>query len=226
MHRASDARPLDPLRSITIVSGLPRSGTSMMMQMLEVAGLDLAIDQLRAADDDNPKGYYELDAVRRLPKDDAFLWDAVGRVVKVVSPLLRFLPEAHDYRVIFMMRDLREVLASQREMLARRAEQNAEPQRELPDDEALERAFEHQTRDAMKWLAGREGVRTCFVTHALLLDSPAETCGHIADFLDETGGFASDGTEERRRDHVVSSMAGIVDRALYRQRNGVGEEHL
>jgi hypothetical protein len=113
---SSAERHLDPARMITIVSGLPRSGTSMMMQMLEAAGLEIASDALRAADADNPRGYYELEAVKRIRDDDSFLGECVGRVVKIVAPLLPSLPEEYDYRIVFMERDLAEVLASQREM--------------------------------------------------------------------------------------------------------------
>ena len=120
MTRTKREHVLDPNRTITIVSGLPRSGTSMMMQMLEAAGLEVATDGRRIADSDNPKGYFELDAVKRLQEDSSFLQTVVGQAVKVVSPLVPFLPSEYDYRIISMERDLDEVLASQRVMLDRR----------------------------------------------------------------------------------------------------------
>src|SRR6516164_7262799 len=105
---------------ITIVSGLPRSGTSLMMQMLVAGGMVPLSDGERAADTDNPRGYLEWERIKTLPKDPACIAEAEGKVVKVISQLLLSLPTGHDYRVIFMQRPLREVLKSQDEMLRRR----------------------------------------------------------------------------------------------------------
>ena len=105
---------------ITVVSGLPRSGTSLMMQMLEAGGMETVTDGQRAPDADNPKGYYELERVKRLKEDHAWLAEAEGKALKVVSMLLYDLPADFRYRVLFMERDLDEILSSQRTMLARR----------------------------------------------------------------------------------------------------------
>ncbi|MEO1998523.1 MAG: alkaline phosphatase family protein, partial [Planctomycetaceae bacterium] len=110
---------------VTVVTGLPRSGTSMMMQMLEAGGLSILADQVRSANEDNPHGFYECREVRRLHKDASFLDAAAGRVVKVVSPLVRALPAAHDYRIVFMDRAIDEVLLSQERMLDRAAASGA-----------------------------------------------------------------------------------------------------
>ena len=148
----SAGRPgLDPARTITIVSGLPRSGTSMMMQMLEAAGFGIASDGRRVADRDNPKGYYELDAVKRLREDASCLGEAVGRAVKVIAPLLPSLSGDYDYRVIFVERALDEVLASQRAMLDPKRVSGAQP-----DDDALKRAYENQLSEVKSWLAPAE----------------------------------------------------------------------
>jgi hypothetical protein len=213
MDPESNARPLDPRRTITIVSGLPRAGTSMMMQMLSAAGLELAIDASRPADQDNPRGYFELDAVRRLPTDHTFLGGAVGRVVKIVSPLLRFLPPEFDYRVIFMERELPEILDSQRAMLARMGGGD-----DLQPDEAiLGRALGHQVRDAKAWLAEHGNFRACFISHAKTLDSPMETSERVTAFLASTGGRGSiDGDSSR----AIARMAAAVDPDLHRQRSG------
>ena len=98
---------------ITVVSGLPRSGTSMMMQMLAAGGISPMTDEVRAADSDNPRGYYELEKVKHLRQDHTWLKDAVGKAVKIVHLLLMELPADRDYRVILMQRDLEEVLRSQ-----------------------------------------------------------------------------------------------------------------
>src|ERR1700730_12387191 len=99
---------------IVVVSGTPRSGTSMAMKMLDAGGMPTLTDGIRAADESNPKGYYEFERVKELDKngDIAWLSDARGNAVKIISFLLTFLPESFDYQVIFMDRDLDEVLAS------------------------------------------------------------------------------------------------------------------
>jgi hypothetical protein len=105
---------------ITIVSGLPRSGTSLMMQMLAAGGMPVLSDGERKADTDNPRGYLEWERIKQLPKEPALIGEAEGKVVKVISQLLLSLPDEHEYRVIFMQRPLPEVLKSQDEMLRRR----------------------------------------------------------------------------------------------------------
>ena len=104
---------------IVIVSGLPRSGTSLMMQMLSSGGLEVVTDNVRTADVDNPRGYYELEKVKRVKADASWLPDVRGKVFKMVSQLLYDLPPTQCYRVIFMERDLDEILASQERMLER-----------------------------------------------------------------------------------------------------------
>ena len=112
---------------ITIVSGLPRSGTSLMMQMLESGGLPVLCDGERQADTDNPKGYFEWERIKQLPKDPSLIAEAEGKVVKVISQLILSLPAGHDYRVVFMQRPLPEVLKSQDKMLQRGATQLRSP---------------------------------------------------------------------------------------------------
>ena len=102
---------MDP-QIITVVSGLPRSGTSMMMRMLDSGGMEVLTDSIRTADEDNPKGYYEYERVKDLETetDKSYVRDGRGKVLKVISFLIRFLPDDNQYRVIFMRRDLDEVL--------------------------------------------------------------------------------------------------------------------
>ena len=107
--------------AITVVSGLPRSGTSMMMRMLEAGGMPVMTDNIRTADDDNPRGYYEVERVKKLKDGDvAWVKEARGKAVKVISYLLEFLPSDQQYFVLFMRRNMQEVLASQQQMLIRR----------------------------------------------------------------------------------------------------------
>ena len=107
---------------LTIVSGLPRSGTSLMMQMLEAGGLPALTDGVRAADVDNPKGYYEFEPVKTTKEDPSWVSAGVGNVGKMVHLLLLDLPAGFDYRVVFLRRDLDEVVTSQDIMLQRRDE--------------------------------------------------------------------------------------------------------
>lgn len=213
MTRNEREHVLDPNRTITIVSGLPRSGTSMMMQMLEAAGLEVATDGRRLADSDNPKGYFELAAVKRLRADSSFLEAAIGQAVKVVSPLVPFLPSEYDYRIISMERDLEEVLASQRVMLDRRGNSDVRQ----ADDEALARAYRHQLEKVNLWLAGRPNVRTCFVSHRQALTSPEETSWAVSVFLDETGAFAAMPKGSQARELAARRMAAVVDPRLYHE---------
>jgi hypothetical protein len=211
MSQTGSMRPLDPARTITIVSGMPRSGTSMMMQMLEAAGLEVATDESRVADEDNPKGYYELDAVKRMPDDAAFMKSLIGRVVKVVAPLLIHLPPEYDYRILFIERDLDEIMASQRSMLERLSGGEVSE----THDEALAQAIEHQLGHVKRWLAQQEQIRTCFVRYRFVLDAAREASVVVADFLEETGGLPSR-PEFETKAVVASRMAAVVDPGLYR----------
>ena len=204
---------LEPGRTITIVSGLPRSGTSMMMQMLEAAGMEVATDGRRIADSDNPNGYYELDAVKRLRKDSSFLKSIVGQVVKVVSPLIPFLPPNYDYRVILMERDLDEIMASQRVMLDRQGRGDIR----RADDVALARAYRRQLEKVNLWLADQANVRTCFVSHRQALTSPGETGLAVSKFLDESGAFQGMTNESKARELAATRMAAVVDPHLYHE---------
>jgi len=130
---------------ITIVSGLPRSGTSLMMQMLSAGGLPVLSDGERKADTDNPKGYLEWERIKQLPKDSSLIAEAEGKVVKVISQLILSLPPGHEYRVVFMERPLPEVLKSQDEMLRRRGNANSNT-----DTLAIEAAFQRHLIEVNK----------------------------------------------------------------------------
>ena len=118
-------------RPIVVVSGLPRSGTSMAMKMLDAGGMPLVTDGVRSADISNPNGYYEFEPVKDLERGEAaWLADARGKAVKIVSPLLTYLPESFDYQVIFMRRPLAEIVDSQHAMLdARGSERGSDEAR-------------------------------------------------------------------------------------------------
>ena len=132
---------------VIIVSGLPRSGTSMMMRMLTEGGLSVLTDERRRADDDNPKGYFELEEVKQLREgNSAWLKEANGKVVKVISSLLEYLPEEYHYKIIFMERDFHETLASQKKMLDHRGQEAR-----LSDDE-MEQQFQTHLAAMKPWL--------------------------------------------------------------------------
>ena len=133
---------------ITVVSGLPRSGTSMMMQMLEAGGMEVLVDHVRTADADNVRGYYEFERVKQLEKGDhAWLVDALGKAVKIISALLVHLPAHYLYKIIFMHRKMEEILDSQRQMLTRRGEAL-----ETHSDEHMAMLFQKHLKRIESWM--------------------------------------------------------------------------
>jgi adenylate kinase len=166
-------------KKIIIVSGLPRSGTSMMMKMLAEGGLPAVMDSLRQADEDNPNGYFEIESSKSLKDGDKkWLYDAHGKVVKVISYLLEFLPEDLSYDVIFMEREISEVLASQQKMLQRRNETSA-----LTDAE-MEAQFREHLRAVKYWTARKSNIRILFVKYNQMVEAPETLCRSIVDFLE------------------------------------------
>jgi hypothetical protein len=163
---------------ITIVSGLPRSGTSLMMQMLVAGGMTLLSDGERTADADNPRGYLEWERIKQLPNDPGCIAEAEGKVVKVISRLLLSLPSDHEYRVVFMQRPLPEVLASQDQMLRRRG-----TYKEGANPAAMAAAFEKHLREVYAWLDGKPYVKSIRVAYHDALKQPEEVSRKLAEFL-------------------------------------------
>jgi len=184
--------------TVTIVSGLPRSGTSMMMKMLEAGGMPILTDNVRAADEDNPKGYYELERVKKIEHDTTWLPEARGKVVKLISALLRHLPPTYHYKVIFMRREMAEVLASQRQMLVRRGKPAD------TDDVKMAEVFERHLRDVDGWLRQQPNMEVLYVSYNEMIAHPSEHAQRVAAFLD----------------HAVQpeAMVRAVDQSLHRQR--------
>lgn len=127
MHILVHLSQFECMSVVTIVTGLPRSGTSLMMQILEKSSLEILTDGIRQKDNNNPEGYFELDAVKGIVKDNSFLKSAAGKVVKIVAPLPIFMDKSLSYRVIFMRREIEEILRSQEIMLNK--DQQAERQK-------------------------------------------------------------------------------------------------
>ncbi|HID50823.1 MAG TPA: sulfotransferase family protein [Anaerolineae bacterium] len=187
-------------KPVIIVSGLPRSGTSMMMKMLQAGGIEPVVDNIRAADDDNPKGYFEFERVKRLDKGDtAWVAEAQGKAVKVISQLLKYLPGDYDYKVIFMRRAMREILASQKKMLVNRGE---DPNK--VSDEEISALFEKHLQNVMTWLDTQPNVATQYIHYGETLADPQTQAEMVNEFL----GGALD----------VEGMTAVVDPTLYRNR--------
>lgn len=186
---------------IAIVSGLPRSGTSLMMQMLVAGGMTALSDGEREADTDNPRGYLEWERIKTLPNDPSCIAEGEGKVVKVISRLLLSLPAGHEYRIIFMQRPLPEVLASQDQMLRRRG-----TYKEGTDPALISAAFEKHLREVYAWLDGKPYVKAIRVPYHDVLNKPKEISRRLSEFV----GMSLD----------VEAMTQQVDASLYRNRAG------
>jgi hypothetical protein len=192
---AQDSEP------ITIVSGLPRSGTSMMMRMLEAGGVSPLTDHVRKPDEDNPLGYYEFEAVKQTKKDASWLQQAAGKAVKMVYRLLYDLPPDHRYRVLFMRRKLEEVIASQDVMLSRRGRRADTLSRDR-----LRGLFEEQLHEFERWVARQPNFQILDVSYNDVLADPRAAAQAVNQFL---GGALN-----------VEAMVKVVEPMLYRQRVG------
>ncbi len=185
---------------VVVVSGLPRSGTSMVMSMLQAGGLPLVTDEARAADEDNPKGYFEFEKIKDLAEmdDKSWLRDARGKAIKIISHLLKELPEDNYYRIIFARRDLEEIIASQNIMLDRQSESNP-----VDDAKAIELYRKHLVN--VRFLVRRKpNLEMIELTYGDTLSDPRASAERINSFL---GGNLN--TEQ---------MSAIVDERLYRNR--------
>ena len=184
---------------VNVVSGLPRSGTSLAMQMIHAGGIPALTDGQRTSDDSNPRGYFELERVKQLKQDKSWLDDAAGKVVKVIHLLLAELPDDRPYRVVFMQRDLREVVQSQATMLARsgRAGGQLAPER-------LIAVYEQQLKTVEQWLAARPNFSVLRVPYAQLVSDPAGVVPTVNAFL---GGSLDE-----------ARMRAAVDPGLHRNR--------
>ncbi len=193
-------KPIDRGEPIVIVSGLPRSGTSMAMKMLDAAGYHPVQDDKRQADDDNPKGYYEDERVLRLnvTLDRSWLFDCRGKALKVVSHQLKYLPGAHQYKILFMRRSLDEIVASQNKMLVNRNERNT------IDDEGTKQHYQQHLDEVYKLIDTHDHFEMVEVQYRGMIDDPQTEAAKIKAFLG--------------RDLDLDAMTSVVDRKLYRNR--------
>lgn len=186
---------------IVIVSGLPRSGTSMMMKMLEAGGVPVMTDSERTADIDNPKGYFEYERVKDLEKetDKSYIQQGRGKVLKVISFLIKDLPDDNDYRVIFMRRNLDEVLASQDKMIQRLGTTDASA-----NEEAMKEAYRNDIVRTRLLCKKRPNFEHIEIHYKASIEDPAGTASKVNAFLG--GGFDE------------TAMRAAVDGSLYRNR--------
>jgi hypothetical protein len=188
-------------QAIIIVSGLPRSGTSLMMQMLENGGVAVVTDRIRFADPDNPKGYYEFEQVKTIKRDASWLPAMRGRAFKMVSQLLYDLPPSETYRIVFMERDLEETLLSQEKMLTRLG-------RIAAPREQMKRALTLHLERLHEWLSLQGNMEVLFVRYNDLVEQPREQTERVGEFI---GGNLD-----------VGAMVKTVDLSLYRNRKASG----
>jgi hypothetical protein len=183
--------------AIIIVSGLPRSGTSLMMQMLDKGGIEVVTDNIRTADTDNPRGYYEFEMVKKIKQDASWLPQTRGKVFKMVSQLLYDLPSSERYRILFMERDLDEILLSQEKMLKRLG-------RSVAPREQMKQSYTLHLQRLHEWLGRQENCEILRVSYNDLVEQPQVQAERVHSFL---GAKAN-----------VERMAQTVDCSLYRNR--------
>ena len=194
MHEPDDSDD----RFLTIVSGLPRSGTSMMMRMLEAAGVPVLVDHVRRPDEDNPLGYYELEVVKKTKTDTGWLDGSEGKAVKMVYRLLHDLPPDRRYRVLFMTRHLDEVLASQEAMLRRSGAPGG------LDDAQMQVFFRRELKAFHDWAGKQSNLKLLSVDYNRMMADARAELARVSEFL---GGGLD-----------VGAMAAVVDESLYRNR--------
>jgi hypothetical protein len=183
---------------ITVVSGLPRSGTSMMMRMLNAGGMEVVVDNLRKADEDNPVGYFEFEKVKKMKEDASWMGSVIGKVVKIISELLFDLPSGYHYKVIFMRRDMQEMLNSQRKMLERKGVKD-----EIKDEE-MARFFQKHIAAIEEWFRGKAHIDVLYVDYNDAVKDPLKIAKQVNAFLDNALN--------------TDKMASAVDGLLYRNR--------
>ena len=185
--------------TITIVSGLPRSGTSMMMQILESGGMKVVTDNIRKANEDNPHGYYEYEKVKEIKEDTGWLKEARGKAFKMVSQLLYDLPPDENYKVVFMKRKMNEILASQSKMLERMGSG-----KDSTSDEKMGEFFDKHLSKIIDWIEGRKYIDVLYIDYNDLLINPDEHIKTLNRFLNY----------KLNEEEAVK----VIDRSLYRNR--------
>lgn len=190
---------LDRGNIITIVSGVPRSGTSMMMKMLEAGGMGVVQDGIRKADEDNPRGYYEFEKVKDIVEDSSWLEIAKGKVIKILFNFLYHLPSDNQYKIIFMQRNMAEIIASQNKMLERRSQP-----RETSDEE-IAQLLNIEIENIKKWMAHQNNFEVLYIQYADVLSDPNKISLQLNEFICSKLN--------------ANRMTQVVDKSLYRQKS-------
>lgn len=185
---------------ITVVSGIPRSGTSLMMQMMAAGGMPALTDGQRSADANNPRGYYELESVKSLSRNPEVVGQAEGKVVKIISSLLPTLPKQYQYRVIFMCRPLEEVVSSQNRMLERLGKDVPS----TPTGSVIAAFQEHLTK-IKTWLGQQPNIAVLYVDYPAVLEAPEREADRICTFLG--------------RQLDVAAMTRQIEQSLHREKS-------
>ena len=185
---------------IVVASGLPRSGTSLLMALLKQAGLTVLVDQPRLPDDDNPGGYFEYEPVKNIHVSSDWVKTARGKAVKVVSPLLEYLPSSEDYKIILMLRNCEEIYASQQVMLENRGYERRK------NGDVIITALSNQIQEIQLWLNEQPNMVVHKVDYARLISNPFAECKRLCNFLQLV-------------DNVVEGLVGLVAPNRYRQRH-------
>jgi hypothetical protein len=173
----------------------------MMMRMLETGGMPVLIDHIRIPDESNPKGYYEFEGVKQMQDGNTgWIAEGKGKVVKIISALLEYLPPEHQYRIVFMQRNMNEILASQREMLLRRGE----PTDRISDRDLTSLYQDHLTRTT-KWIAEQSNMKAIYLHYNQIMENPQAPVTQLCQFLQP---FPLD----------PAKMLSVVESSLYRQR--------
>jgi hypothetical protein len=184
---------------IIVVSGLPRSGTSMMMQMLKVSGVDLVMDDTRKPDLYNTRGYYEYEKVKEIKKDTSWLDGIQGKAVKIISQLLYHLPESHQYKIIFMQRNMEEIISSQNKMLSSRGRGS-----DVINDTIMAEKFERHLEKIRKWIVNQGNIECLYIHYNNIIEDPIKTITKLNDFFDNQIN--------------IRPMLKVIDKSLYRIR--------
>jgi len=188
---------------VIIVSGLPRSGTSMMMQMLDHAGIEIYTDKVREADSNNPKGYYEHNNVKSLRRNKRWVAESMDKAVKVISNFIPHLPLVYNYKIIFMERDLNEILASQRKMLQKLGAKDRHEEYPLQ----VMTSFKRGQDKAKQWASKQPNVEMIEVSYSDVINNPFGEALRISEFLDQRV--------------TPEDLIKPIDANLYRQRKEV-----
>ena len=185
---------------IIVISGLPRCGTSMMMQMIEAGGIEIVTDHIRRADEDNPRGYYEFEKVKEIKNSTDWLEECHGKAFKMVSALLYYLPKDKNYKVLFMKRKMQEMLASQKTMLERQGIKD-----DSVSDEKMAEKYEKHLQKMENYLKRQSNIDVIFINYNEVTQDPHNNAKLVSRFLGDRLN--------------VDKMVDVVDKSLYRQRD-------